>query len=218
MKHQERQEIGEERWPSTASELHRAVEEIRLRSQGQETTIGRVFEGLRDSGFLLGLLLLTLPFALPFPTTMGLSAPVGIMAMLSGAAVVLGRRPRIPQFIARRRLSQAWVARLASVMAKAAGRVHRFVRPRWAFMFWPGPRRGIGLGLIAAGFALGLPLPIPFTNWIPAVAIILLCLGTILEDGVTVLLGHGAGLGAWGYLCAVGEVTWSVIHRTMGLG
>ena len=67
------------------------------------------------------------------------------------------------------------------------------------------------------GLVLSLPLPIPFSNSIPAMAILLLCLGAIVEDGVMVLLGHGVGLGAWGYLYAVGDVTWSIIHKIISL-
>ena len=219
MKLQERQEMREEPWQSHGERTASSHGGIRLRSQGGETTIGCVFESLRDDGFLLGLLLLTLPFALPFPTTMGLSTPVGVMAMLSGVALVLGRRPRIPQG-----------SSLVADSPKPGWPDSRQSRRRPPVESTTGSdragpscsgrhlRQGIGLGLISAGFALGLPLPIPFTNCIPAVAIILLCLGTILEDGLTVLLGHGVGLGAWGYLCAVGEVTWSVIHRTLGQG
>jgi hypothetical protein len=197
---------------SNASQLHQAMEGICQRSQGEGTTIGGIFEELQERGYLLGLLLLTLPFVSPLPT-MGLSAPVGAMAMVSGVALCISRRPWVPGFISRRRLSHDLVTRLASVTTKAADRINRWVHPRWSFMFWPGLRHSIGLGLISAGFVLSLPLPIPFSNSIPAVAILLFCLGAVFQDGVTVLLGHGVGLGAWGYLYAVGDVTWSVLNK-----
>ena len=102
--------MREDPWRSKTSPLRQAMEGICLRSHGEGTTIVCIFEELRERGFLLGLLLLVLPFVSPLPT-MGLSAPVGI----------------------------------------------------------------------------------------------------------TVLLGHGVGLGAWGYLYAVGDVTWAVIHKIISL-
>jgi hypothetical protein len=204
--------MREESRSAETSPLHRAMEHLCRQSHGEGTTIGRVFEELGECGFLLGLFLLTLPFVFPLPT-MGLSAPVGVLAMATGVALVVHRRPRVLGFISRRRLSQDFVTRLASVTTKVAGPVSRWVRPRWPFMFWPGMRHGIGLGLVSAGFVLSLPLPIPLSNSIPAVAILLLSLGTIFQDGATVLAGHGVGLGAWGYLYAVGDVTWAVISK-----
>jgi hypothetical protein len=197
---------------SRTSQLHQAMEGICQRSHGEGTTIGCIFEELQERGYLLGLLLLTLPFISPLPT-MGLSAPVGVLAMVSGAALCLSRRPWLPGYLSRRRLSHDLITRLASVTVKAADRINRWMRPRWSFMFWPGLRHGVGIGLVSAGFVLSLPLPIPFSNSIPAVAILLLCLGTLFQDGLAVLLGHGVGMGAWAYLFAVGDVTWSVLNK-----
>jgi hypothetical protein len=199
---------------SQATPLHRALdlEPLCLRSHGEGVSIGCVFGELRERGYLLGLLILALPFVSPLPT-LGLSAPVGFVAMLSGASLVLGCKPRVPAWISRRRLSHDLVVRLALVMAKAAEWAGRWVRPRWSFMLWPGLRQCIGLGLVSAGFILSLPLPIPFSNSIPAMAILLLCLGAIVEDGAIIALGHGVGLGAWVYLYAVGDVTWSILDK-----
>jgi hypothetical protein len=197
---------------SKTNALQLAMDGICQRSHGEGTTIGGIFAELQERGYLLGLLLLTLPFVSPLPT-MGLSAPVGVLAMVSGVALCFSRRPWVPGFISRRQLSHDLITRLASVTTKAADRVNRCIRPRWSFMFWPGLRHGVGIGLVSAGFVLSLPLPIPFSNSIPAVAILLLCLGTLFQDGLTVLLGHSVGIGAWAYLFAVGDVTWSVFNK-----
>ena len=48
-----------------------------------------------------------------------------------------------------------------------------------------------GLVIFFCGFVLSLPLPIPFTNTIPAIAILLLSMGMMEEDGLFILLGYG---------------------------
>ena len=58
-------------------------------------------------------------------------------------------------------------------------------------------RQLIGVGIIIAGLALMLPLPIPFSNNIPAWAIVFLAIGMMEKDGLFVLLGHLTAIVAW---------------------
>ena len=192
--------------------LRQAFEGILRRSHGEGLTIGCILEKLGARGRLAGLLFLTAPFLFPLPT-MGLSAPVGLIVMLSGLALAFGRRPWTPGFISRRRISHDMLTRLTTRGTRVVNRFSAWLRPRWQFMFWPGLRQCIGLNLVSAGFILSLPLPIPFTNAIPAAAILLLCLGYIAGDGASVLLGHGVGLVAWGYLYIIGGAAWLAIRR-----
>jgi hypothetical protein len=55
----------------------------------------------------------------------------------------------------------------------------------------------IGLGIVIAGLGLMLPLPIPFSNNIPAWAVVLLAIGMMEKDGLCVLLGHITAIVAW---------------------
>jgi hypothetical protein len=52
-------------------------------------------------------------------------------------------------------------------------------------------------GIIIAGLALMLPLPIPFSNSIPAWAIVFLAIGMMEKDGLFVLLGHLTAIVTW---------------------
>ena len=87
-------------------------------------------------------------------------------------------RALLPRFIMRWRLSTTRLAQLLSGAIKMARQLEKYVRPRLAFLpTVPGMRRLIGVGIIIAGLALMLPLPIPFSNSIPAWAIVLLAVG-----------------------------------------
>ena len=79
-----------------------------------------------------------------------------------------------------------------------ARQLERYVRPRLAFLHTaPGMRQLIGVGIIIAGLALMLPLPIPFSNSIPAWAIVFLAIGMMEKDGLFVLLGHLSAIASW---------------------
>jgi hypothetical protein len=60
--------------------------------------------------------------------------------------------------------------------------------------------RLIGLGIVIAGLGLMLPLPIPFSNNIPAWAVVLLAIGMMERDGLCVLVGHLTAIVAWVYI------------------
>src|SRR6195256_6778620 len=98
--------------------------------------------------------------------------------MIYKPALVIGREPWLPRFIMRRRLSTARLAQLLTGASKVARKLEKFVRPRLAFLHTgPGMPRLIGLGIVFAGLGLMLPLPIPFSNNIPAWAVVLLAVG-----------------------------------------
>jgi hypothetical protein len=58
----------------------------------------------------------------------------------------------------------------------------------------------IGLGIVIASLGLMLPLPIPFSNSIPAWAVVLLAIGMMEKDGLCVLLGHLTAMGTWVFI------------------
>ena len=82
-----------------------------------------------------------------------------------------------------------------------ARQLEKFVRPRLAFLYaGPGMLRLIGLGIVIAGLGLMLPLPIPFSNNIPAWAVVLLAIGMMEKDGLCVLLGHLTAIFSWVFI------------------
>ena len=95
--------------------------------------------------------------------------------------------------------------RLKGIVAKGtwiAKRLERFLRRgRLAFLVDSRfSRRFIGAMVISSGFYLGLPLPVPFTNTIPAYSLIFLAIGWMEGDGLFVVLGYILGLAAWLYV------------------
>ena len=113
----------------------------------------------------------------------------------------MGREPWLPPFVMRRRLSTTRLAQLLTGAVKLARQLEKFVRPRLAFLHaGPGMFRLIGLGIVIASLGLMLPLPIPFSNSIPAYAVVLLAIGMMENDGLCVLLGHLTAIATWVFI------------------
>lgn len=185
---------------------HSLVEELEAvldHADGKPIKVSEVIEVLKHRGPALVMLLLSLPFIIPIPS-FGLSTPLGTAIMLYGARVMLRMPAWVPGFIRNRTLSYATLEKVIKVAARGGRRIEHLVKPRLKFMLWPMIDLPIGFSLMFCGFFLGLPLPIPFTNAIPAVALILLLLGIVEQDGVCVILGEILALvilAGVGYVC-----------------
>lgn len=160
--------------------------------------LSEVLSAADDRGFALVLLLATFPFVLPFPT-LGLATPVGFALALAALGLVMGRPASLPASLGALEIGPAALARAAAVVSRATWVLARVTRPRMPFMMGRVMRIALGLSIFTAAVVLGLPIPLPLSNFFPAIAIILLAAGLLEGDGLLVLAGHVATLA----VCAV---------------
>ena len=181
------------------SRLSTDLEALRSRMKDQSLTLGEFKRALRGRGSAMLLVLLALPFC--FVAIPGLSIPFGIAICCIGARMMIGREPWLPRSILHRRLSTARSHQLLTGAIKLARMLESFVRPRFGFLH-AGPimPRVTGLGIVIASLGLMLPLPIPFSNSIPAWAVVLLAIGMMEKDGLCVLLGYLTVVATWVFI------------------
>lgn len=172
------------------------------RSAGKSMTVGDLQTELKGRGVAMLLLLLSLPFCfLPVP---GLSTPFGIAVLLLGSRIALGQTPWLPRFVRDHTISPPRLQRVLASGLRFARIMEKFVKPRMLFMHrWPGSMNLIGAGIASGGLLLLLPLPIPFTNTIPAWAVVFLASGMMERDGLFVLLGHVVTILSWVFIFLV---------------
>jgi len=151
--------------------------------------LSELLAATQGRGFSLLLLLVALPFATPIPLP-GISLPFGLVISIVGARLALGRRPWLPQTLLQRELP----ARFFSTVLAATGRLVRglevLLRPRLDFLHeqWI-YRRIAGTLIMLSGLLLLLPLPVPLSNGLPALTVVLLAAGAIERDGLFFLAG-----------------------------
>ncbi len=187
--------------PPPARRLSTDLQELLDVAAGRSLSLGELEEILQGRGFALFILLLALPFAFPIAIP-GLSVPFGIVIMILGLRIALGLKPSLPMFILRREVKYALLEKLVRFGLKLCAKMEKVVKPRMHFLQrWPGMINLIGLGIASGGLLLCLPLPplIPFSNTIPAVAVLMLTAGMVERDGLLVLFGHVTNVAAWIY-------------------
>ena len=191
--------------PVPARRLSTDLKDLLREAGGRSLSLRELEEILQGRGFALMILLLALPFAFPIAIP-GLSIPFGIVILFMGLRIAMGRKPALPEFILSRQVKYALLERIVNVGLKICSRMEKVVRPRMHFLQrWPGMTNLIGAGIASGGLLLCLPLPplIPFSNTIPAVAILMLTAGMVERDGLLVLAGHFANIAAWIYFAVM---------------
>jgi len=159
--------------------------------EGPDVSIHELLGLMGERAFGLILVLFALPNCIPGPP--GLGSVFGLPLMLFGIQLAQGR-PAVwlPDFIARRRIGRDTLTQLVLRAVPLLQRIERVCRPRWPALTAPLAERLLG-GVITV-LAVGIMMPLPLTNFVPAIAVSVIALGLLEEDGVTVVIGLGIGL------------------------
>jgi hypothetical protein len=199
-----------------ASTLAAELTAVEAMAAGGPVTLADLVDGLQERGPALPLIVLTVPFVLPFPT-LGLSAPIGLALVFAGLLLAAGRPLALPAFLQRRQVQGGAVRALARGASRVAPLAERLLRPRLGILLAPGLRNLIGVSLACSAFVLALPLPLPLGNFLPAAAILLLAAGLLEGDGLFVLAGHLASAGVCAVLYLSSELLWSAGRAALRL-
>jgi hypothetical protein len=151
--------------------------------------LAELFDATQGRGSNLLLLSITLPFVTPIPLP-GFSIPFGVMVALLGTRMAMGRKPWLPQRVLERELPPRFLGKLLRGAARVLKFLEYFLRPRLPFVrnhriF----ARIAGVLIAASGLLLILPLPLPFSNSLPAWTVIFLAAGSLGRDGLFFVAG-----------------------------
>lgn len=170
--------------PTASHELERWL------SGDGDKTLGGLIATFEEKSFaLLFLLLLGVP-ALPLPTG-GATHVFEVIAMLLALQLIAGRdQIWLPERWRRIPLAGGSRERFISKLMSFIRRLERHSRPRLAWLF--GHRAsGAVFGLLVLGGSLAAFLAPPFTglDTLPALGVVLISLGVLMEDAALVIAG-----------------------------
>lgn len=170
----------------------------------ETVTLREVFTLLHGRGYVLLMMMLALPFCTPVPLP-GLSTPMGLIIGIISLRLALGQKPWLPAKLLDTRLPPALFKRVFIVTRRIISWFERVLRPRLLWLTapsWSQQLHAIPVFICAA--LLLLPLPVPFSNSIPAWAIMLMAAGLLERDGLFILGGYVTALGAIAFFSVIG--------------
>lgn len=181
--------------------LRAQLEAIIARLPEGSMSLGELLAVIGDEGLLVLSILLTLVFLIPVSIP-GVSTVFGAAILLVGLSRLSGRPLWIPERLAGKQLP---ADRLRPGLAAGmvwVRRLERISRPHRLPGLVDGRAQGVfnNLAFIFAALLLMAPFGfVPFSNTLPALALLLYAVGFIQRDGGAVLLGHLATVCTVGY-------------------
>lgn len=164
------------------------IKSLLQRSTQQPLSLGDILAETSERGFSLVIALVVLPFLFPIPP--GLTGVPGIACLILSIQMVMGRRsPWLPKKIATFKFPRPFALQLLQNLKRVTRILEKIVRPRLSKL---AESRYIWQlnGLCISWLAILLILPVPMTNPIPTVAILLLAVATLEADGLLMCISY----------------------------
>ena len=158
-----------------------------------------------QEGLMLLTAFLTIPFMIPVSIP-GVSTVFGSVILLIGFSRISGRSLWLPERIVQRRIPTAKLRRCLHQGLVFFNRLERWACPRrlkW-FVSEGFPNTLTNLSLVAGAALLMAPFGlIPFSNTLPALALLFLAIGSLQRDGLCILIGHLANFITMAYFAVL---------------
>jgi hypothetical protein len=170
-----------------SNRLLKALEDVRSLPH---ITLGKIVEHVEGEALLILCLVSILPFLQPIPIP-GLSSILGLIVLLQGIGLMLWSKPLLTKKMKELNITHERF----EIIYRAAQKFSTFTNKISAFKH-PMTNTRVshiicGIAIILSAAFLSLPLPIPFSNLVPALSIFLICIGLLEEDLVLILIGMG---------------------------
>jgi hypothetical protein len=194
---------------NTEERLSTALERTRAAITHERVTLRSLLELVGEQGLLVFCAILAMPFLLPV-TLPFMSTALGLPMLLIGFAVLINRVPWLPDRLLDHALPAETAKHVLDRAAQAAERFEHLIRPRLlGLTATPFANGANGLAVVLAVLLLMAPLPlVPFANTLPAIGVILLCVGMAERDGTVILLGYAVTSASTAF---IGSLLWLVI-------
>ncbi|MCW2067578.1 UNVERIFIED_ORG: hypothetical protein M2420_002941 [Stenotrophomonas maltophilia] len=173
--------------------LAQQIEDLIDGLPGDHIRVGTLLHALGDEGLMLVVILLSAIFLIPVSIP-GLSTVFGASILLIGLSRVRDRPLWVPQRLADKQIATDKLKANLGRALKWVHRMERLSRPmRLAAMVRSKKMMRLNnLALVFATILLMLPAgPIPFSNTLPALALMSFAIGFIQRDGAAVAAGYG---------------------------
>ena len=157
---------------------------------GDTVTLDWILTQLHERAFGLFLLVLALPCCIPF--LYGIPQIVALPLMFVSAQILLGRTsPWLPTRLGARKVSKSSLQNLADRARPWLERIEALSHPRLGMLTRPPVDRLVGIALVL--FSASILVPLPGTNTVPGLAVVIVSMGFLQRDGILVLVGSLLG-------------------------
>jgi hypothetical protein len=174
--------------PSSATKL---LENVVNADSSDKMLVKDLIDAMNEVGFGLVMMIFAFGFVIPLPPPF--PSIIATPLVLFAIQMILGfQAPHLPKRFCNISVKRSTVATLVKKSMPYISKIEKFLRPRLLFMNSPSFQRVIGIFVfIFTSFVL---LPIPLSNFIPGLGVLIISFGLLGRDGLVVIVGIIVGL------------------------
>lgn len=173
--------------------LKHSLKRILDRSEKGSLRIEEIIEILAEKSRFVMLIFLSLPFAVPIQIP-GLSTPFGMIICLMGFRMMAKKQFWVPEKLLMKEIQASKIKKIAGRLSNFITKIKPLLHARLTFLSSPRLDIWHGLLIFSLGLILLLPFPIPFANMGASIALLLLSLGLLENDGIFILVSYFCSL------------------------
>lgn len=172
--------------------IRKKLENIIAELPQDKLTLAEIRDSLGRDGMLLLVILLTVVFLIPVSIP-GVSTIFGGTILLIGVSILLGWDLWLPKSFLKKELPAQSLKKAFHTGLKWLIRLEKISKPNRLTWITEGNVAHIinGLSIILAAILLMAPFGfIPFSNTVPAIALLFYAIGLLQKDGISIIWGH----------------------------
>ena len=171
-------------------------------------SLGSLVDALNKKSFVLLLLVLVLPNCVPIPVPPGVSTVLALPLLFLSLQLMLGRKtPWLPESWKRYTIKRSLLIKTVNAIEPYLKKIDSVLKPRMLFLIKPGTERILGFCWLM--FSISVAIPLPMTNFVPSVGLLISALGRLERDGFVMLTGLIIGFS--GCVFTVALLTFGVV-------
>lgn len=167
------------------------IEDLVNKSQADKVLISDILDSMEAIGFGLALMIFSLgiiiPLPPPFPSIISLP-----LVFFSAQMTIGNSAPKLPNWIAKKEVKRSVLAMMVQKSNPYLRRIERILKPRMLFMTSVIAERIVGFFLLF--FSSFILIPLPLSNFIPGLGILITSFGLMGKDGLIIILGMIIGV------------------------
>ena len=159
-----------------------------VENKNEAMTVGEIKNALHERGFGILMAIAAFPICIPLPVPPGYTTIFSIPLFIFSIQMVLGMQAHwLTARIEKKYVKRSSVEKLIAKANPWLKKIEERMQPRMTYISVHTWERIIGI--FSFVFAVAVALPIPLVNFPPGLGILVMSLGLLNRDGVTILIG-----------------------------
>ncbi len=178
-----------------------------VQNTNDKMSIGEIKNSLRERGFGILLAIAASPICLPIPVPPGYTTFFSIPLFIFSVQMIWGMKsPWLPEWISKKEISKKNLEKLIEKTTPWLRKIESYLHPRLTYISVHAWERIIGI--FSFIFTISIALPIPLANFPPGWGILIMSLGLLNKDGLTIIIGMIVGTIGIGITLVILTLIW----------